>query len=254
MGRPTEIGGQARLAAAMILLIACGGCGSTKMSSTPRTGTEQLLLTSAWDDALHKIDFSPLAGVPVYLDTQYCNAVDQGWVVSSIRQSMLQQGVLLRSKPEQAQWVVEARVGAYGTNDYNWLIGVPQTTMPVAIAGLPTGTIPEIPIAKKNKQQGVAKLALFAYDRASGQVTWTSGTSLATSTAKDVYIGAVGPIQSGSIRSGPEVDGLKLPTLVDPVPSTTGETLKTGKPGDEPYHALSPAVPAAATDAESFAP
>ena len=29
---------------------------------------------------------------------------------------------------------------------------------------------PEIPIAKKNYQQGVAKMALFAYDRASGQV------------------------------------------------------------------------------------
>ena len=91
---------------------ALAGCGSTKMTSTPRTGTEQLLLTNAWDTALRKIDFSPLTGVPVYLDTQYVTAIDQGWVVSSLRQALLSQGVMLRAKPEQAQWVVEARVGA----------------------------------------------------------------------------------------------------------------------------------------------
>src|SRR3954467_4991507 len=87
------------------------GCGTVKTSGTARTATEQLLLTNAWDTALQKVDFRPLAGVPVYLDTTNASAIDQGWVVSSIRQSMLTQGVLLRQKPEQAQWVVEARVG-----------------------------------------------------------------------------------------------------------------------------------------------
>ena len=83
------------------------------------TGTEQLLLTNAWDSALAKVDFRPLTGVPVYLDTTNVAAVDQGWVVSSLHQAMLTQGVLLRTKPEQAQWIVEARVGAYGTDAYN---------------------------------------------------------------------------------------------------------------------------------------
>ncbi|MFO0952777.1 MAG: DUF6655 family protein [Isosphaeraceae bacterium] len=94
------------------------------------TATEQLLLTNAWDTALQKVDFRSMAGVPVYLDTTNVTAVDQGWVVSSLRQALLMQGVLLRQKPEQAQWVVEARVGAYGTDDYNWLVGIPQTTIP----------------------------------------------------------------------------------------------------------------------------
>src|SRR5258707_4618191 len=121
------------------------GCGTVKTTGTARSGTEQLLLTNAWDSALQRVDFRPLTGVPVYLDTANINApVDQGWIISSLRQAMLQQGVLLRAKPEQAQWIVEARVGAYGTNDYSLLIGIPQTTIPGTITGMPQGSIPEI--------------------------------------------------------------------------------------------------------------
>jgi hypothetical protein len=233
----------------LVLVVSAGGCGSTKMSNTPRTGTEQLLLTNAWDDALRKVDFRPLTGVPVYFDTQYLTAIDQGWAVSSIRQALLAQGVLLRTKPEQAQWIVEARVGAYGTDDYNLLIGIPQTTMPVAVAGLPTGTIPEIPLAKRTEQQAVAKLALYAYDRASGQVTWNSGTSLATSYAKDVFIGGLGPIQSGSIRGGTEFIGVKLPRISDPGPPSGAVS-----DADAKFTAPSMPRPASVSDQDSFVP
>jgi hypothetical protein len=208
---------RAALRDGILLILPCllAGCGTTKVSGTARTADEQLLLTNAWDDALRKVDFRPLAGVPVFLDPQYTNSpIDQGWMISSIRQAMLAQGVLLRPKAEQAQWIVEARVGTYGTNEQNLLIGISQTTFP-AVAGLPGGTIPEMPLAKRNRQQGVVKLALYAYDRASGQVTWTSGTQLATSSAKDVYVGGLGPIQSGSIRGGTEFVGVRLPTITD---------------------------------------
>ena len=187
------------------------GCGTVKTSGTARTGTEQLLLTNAWDSALQKVDFRPLTGVPVFLDTANVAAVDQGWVTSSLRQSMLTQGVLLRDKPEKAQWIVEARVGAYGTDDDNWLIGVPQMSIPTTVTGVPAGTIPEIPIIKRSNQYGVAKLALFAYDRASGQLVWNSGTMLAKSSAKDVFVPGAGPMKSGSIRDGTEYAGVKLP-------------------------------------------
>ena len=191
------------------------GCGTVKTSGTARTATEQLLLTNAWDSALQKVDFRPLAGVPVYLDTANVSAIDQGWVVSSIRQAMLTQGVLLRQKAEQAQWVVEARVGVYGTDEDSWLLGIQQTTVPPTITGLPSGTIPEIPLIKRARQKGMAKLALFGYDRNSGQLVWNSGTMLAISTAKDVQVLGVGPIQSGSVRPRTELMGVELPIPSD---------------------------------------
>jgi hypothetical protein len=194
-----------------LAVAAVPGCGTVKTSGTTRTATEQLLLTNAWDTALQKVDFRPLAGVPVYLDTSNVSAIDQGWVVSSIKQAMLTQGVLLRQKPEQAQWVVEARVGVYGTDANSWLLGIQQTTIPQTVTGMPTGTIPEIPLIKKQDQRGMAKLALFGYDRSSGQLVWNSGTMLAISNAKDVQVLGVGPIQSGSIRPRTELFGVGLP-------------------------------------------
>lgn len=230
------------------------GCGTVKTTGTARTGTEQLLLTNAWDSALAKIDFRPLTGVPVYLDTSNVSAVDQGWVVSSLRQALLTQGVLIRSKPEQAQWIVEARVGAYGTDSYNKMVGIPQTTIPPTVTGMPTGTIPEISLLRKSHQEGIAKLALFAYDRASGQLVWTSGTSMATSSAKDLYVAGVGPIQGGTIRGGTNIIGTK-----PPLPSTsTAPDNGTGSPDNRPVLPFSAAPlfrsPASASDHESFAP
>ena len=208
---PKQSKAPAWVGVAASILVMASGCGSTKVTGTSRTGTEQLLLTSAWDKALHRVDFRPLTGVPVYLDTTHVTAVDQGWVVSSLRQAMLTQGVLIRAKPEQAQYVVEAAVGAYGTDEDSVLFGIPQTTVPATVTGVPSGTIPEVTLAKRSRQQAVAKLSLFAYERAGGQLVWSSGTVLDKADTKDVYIGGFGPIKSGSISSGTEVAGIKLP-------------------------------------------
>ncbi len=218
------------------------------------TGTEQLLLTNAWDSALAKVDFRPLTGVPVYLDTTNVAAVDQGWVVSSLHQAMLTQGVLLRTKPEQAQWIVEARVGAYGTDAYSALVGLPQTTVPPTLPGVPAGTIPEVSLLKKSHQEGIAKLALFAYDRASGQLVWSSGTSMATSSAKDLYVGGVGPIQGGTIRGGTTFIGTKIPLPADALgPGAAAGEKDKDRPA-VPFAAAPIRSPASASDYESFAP
>jgi hypothetical protein len=238
-------------------LAALSGCGTVKQTGTARTGTEQILLSNAWDDALQRVDFRPLTGVPVYLDTQNLNGqLDQGWIVSSLRQAMLSQGVLLRSKPEQAQWIVEPSVGAYGTDAYNWLVGVQQMTTPVAIAGLPTGTIPEMPLIKKTDQHAVAKLSVFAYERTSGELVWRSGTQLATATAKDVYVGGVGPIQSGTIRPSSKKIGINVPIISDPFPTTAPReaTKPPSTPGEPEYPAATMPLPPSAADLKAFSP
>src|SRR5262245_44571648 len=79
------LGVPAALRLLLLLPLCTAGCGTVKTTGTTRSGTEQLLLTNAWDTALQKVDFRPLTGVPVYLDTTNINAsLDQGWIISSL--------------------------------------------------------------------------------------------------------------------------------------------------------------------------
>ncbi len=95
------------------------------MTGTPRTGTEQLLLTGTWDAALFGVDFKPLAGSRVYLDDKHISVVDKDWIISSIRRTMAEQGVLLEDKQDKAQVILEAAFGAYGTDERQRKFGLP---------------------------------------------------------------------------------------------------------------------------------
>jgi hypothetical protein len=212
----------------ILALLLVPGCGTTRTTTTARTGTEQLVLTQAWDTAVRQVDFSGLAGVPVYLEPSTIKGVDEGWITSSLRQAMLEAGALLKTKPEEATWIVEARVGAYGTDDSNFMIGVPQMTVPSLMPGVPGATVPEVALMKKSRQKGMAKLAIFAYDRKSGQLAWTSGTSQATANARDLYVGGMGPIQTGNIRRDTEFLDIKVP-LADQPPKVESGLLPPGK-------------------------
>jgi len=66
------------------LALSALGCASTKTSNTARTGTEQLLITNAVDQALDKIDFRAFRGHTVYLDDRYVECLDKQYVIASV--------------------------------------------------------------------------------------------------------------------------------------------------------------------------
>ncbi len=175
-----------------------------------RTATEQILLSNAIDEAVNGIDFQPLAGKDVFLDTERLKGVtDENYLVSSLRQHMLAQGCMLKSEKAAAQYVVEARASALGTNSHSILIGVPAVNLPnvgTAYPGVPA-SIPEIPFAKTTKQAGVAKIALFAYNRETGRPVWQSGAFPVTADAKNAWFLGLGPFQRGSIYDGTKFAG-----------------------------------------------
>src|SRR5712671_5800920 len=86
------------------------GCGTTRMTDTQRTATEQLLISNAVDKAVTQLDFRPLSGKPVFFDAQYLdNTVDKGYVTSSLRQQLLANGCVLQEDRTKATYVIEAR-------------------------------------------------------------------------------------------------------------------------------------------------
>jgi hypothetical protein len=191
-------------------MVAVAGCGTTRWSDTARTATEQLIISTAIDRAIDNIDFRPLAGKYVYLDQQYLECVDKSYVVSTLRQHMLAEGCVLTADAASADYVVEARSGAVGTEHHDVLVGIPAISVPSAgVTGMPSA-IPEIPFAKTTAQKGIAKIACFAYNRETGQAVWQSGTFPVIATAKDSWFLGTGPFQRGTIYDGTHFAGSRF--------------------------------------------
>jgi len=183
-----------------LLALLAAGCGTTRWTDTSRTATEQLLISDAIDRSVSRIDFHVLEGQTVYLDTIFLNGVvDKEYLVSTLRQHMLASGCTLKAKKEEADFVVEARAGAVGTDRHDLLYGVPSFNIPwTPVTGAPAA-VPEIALAKRTDQKGVAKVAVFAYHRSTGQPVWQSGTDMIASNAKNSWLLGMGPIQKGTI-------------------------------------------------------
>jgi hypothetical protein len=208
-----------RLACQLVVLLTLStaaapfvGCGTTRSSDTSRTATEQLLISDAIDRAVQQVNVGSLGGQTVFFDdSRLGDVVDRNYLISTLRQHLLANGCQLREKREDAEFIVEARAGAVGTDRNDLLFGVPSMNVPQIMPLQPVpAAIPEIPIAKRKDQRGIAKLAVFAYHRETGTPVWQSGLVHQESSSNDVWILGAGPFQRGTIHAGTEFAGKAL--------------------------------------------
>ncbi len=201
----------------ILLTTLCVGCGSTNS----RTATEQLLASDAVDAAIAQIDFRPLSNQTVYLETEYLKNykgigfVNAEYIISSLRQQIVTAGCLLQDTKEQADFIIEGRVGALGTDSHDIVYGLPANNLLSTASALAPNvpavpTIPEIALAKKKNETSAAKLAIFAYHRETKRRVWQSGIALARSTAKDSWFFGAGPFQKGTVYDGVKFAGSEL--------------------------------------------
>ena len=199
------------------------GCGTT----IKRVATEQLIMSDAIDRAIAQIDFNHLRGQHVYLDTQYIKPssstglVNSDYVVSSLRQQLTAAHCLIQDTAEEADIIVEPRLGTLGTDGTEIIYGIPQSgavnTAAATLSNQPFASIPEISVGKNHAQTAIAKVIVFAYDRHTREPVWQSGIAKAESNSKDTWILGAGPFQKGSIYQGTRFAGKSIPT---PIPSS----------------------------------
>lgn len=205
-----------------LIAVCAPGCGTVKS----RSATEQLIVSDAVDRAVAQIDFRPLCGQKVYLDTQFVKSVrgagfvNADYIISSLRQQMTAASCLLQEKLEDSDYVVEVRVGALGSNDQEVNYGIPASSSLTAASSLITAVpavpaIPEISFAKRNDLLAAAKIAVFAYDRRTKQAVWQSGLSKGQSTARATWLLGAGPFESGPVFGQPQFAGepIRVPLL-----------------------------------------
>ena len=194
----------------MCCLLLASGCGA----AIQRNGTEQLLLSDSIDQAIDQLDLSPLAARKVYLDTEYMKTfkgnnvfINSDYIISALRQKLTTSGCLIQATRLDADYVLEARVGALGTDSMEVTYGIPSSNgigvAATALSGVPAvPAIPEISVGKRNGVKGISKIVVFAYHRETSVPVWQSGSAIARSDARDSWFMGIGPLTRGSIYNG----------------------------------------------------
>jgi len=190
----------------LLLIVLLTGCGKT----TSQSATEQLLTSNAVDRVVAQIDFTALSNQRVYFDDSYiknikgAGFVNSEYIISSLRQQIMAAGCRLEEKKEDADYIVEARVGALGSDLHEVNYGIPANNLlnsatALAPAAPQVPAIPEISLAKKEHHVGAAKIGVFAYHRETREPVWQAGVKSERSRSKEAWFLGVGPYQSGTI-------------------------------------------------------
>lgn len=146
-----------RVIVAATLLLSLSGCVTERKTDTPRTATEELLISTAADRAADALSKWIPTHTKLFIDTSNFDATDGKYAIGAIRDALLRRNASLVDKASDAAVVVELRSGALATNDHELLIGIPSFSLPIPFAG--SITTPKIALYDRATQLGVAKFA-----------------------------------------------------------------------------------------------
>lgn len=212
-----------RIFSLLLIAVLCTGCASMKESDTSRTGLEQLLISSAVDESLNKVDFSPVSGAKVFLKADYLEAVDKNYVLMSMRSRLLSHDCMLVDKADEADVVMEVASGGIGTDRTDLIVGSPE--IPLGLMG----SVPKINVYERKRAMGTAKLCVVATDTKTKRPVINTGYTLARSDHQHWTAFGAGPVLSGSVAKQLETHTgrsesmmpTSIPTRVSSVPIET---------------------------------
>lgn len=165
-----------RFVSLITLMLVLTGCSTPRITDTPRSHTEELLLSTATDNAVRWFNLASFAGKRVKVDFSNLKSVDQEYVKSIMLTRFGSFGILIiqDDKDKNIEYIIEVSCGGLATNSSNWLLGIPAITVPIPLAG-PVQT-PEVAAFKVISQDAVGKFGFRVYNAKTGeQVTSQTG-------------------------------------------------------------------------------
>ena len=150
------------------LAVSLTACSFPRETEPERTATEQLLFSTAMDRVGAALALEMNKETKVYVEEKYAEGTDAKYLIATIRDRVLRAGGRLVPARAAADLVLEPRIGAASVDRKTFLFGIPSFNLPVPLAGpLP---FPELALFKRDRQQGVVKLAMASYDAKTGKL------------------------------------------------------------------------------------
>lgn len=197
-----------------------GGCATIRTTDTPRTATEQFLVSAAAIEAVGQLAVEPLRGYNLFVDTTYligptgqgaddnlllvgAASEDKLFLVGEVRNRLLVAGARLTEDRATADVIVELRTGALGVDRLEYLLGIPavggsNTTTDAGGYDIPV-VIPELAIYKNLRQRGYASVGLVARWRETGELVTSTGPAVGRTRRQDYWFFGIGPTTRGDI-------------------------------------------------------
>jgi hypothetical protein len=186
----------------LISLLAVQGCAASRVSDPARSATELFLLNGATSEAVAQLSADALRDRLVWVDVQYLtNAretpVELSFLIADLRAKLLQSGVRLVEKREEAEIILEVRSGGVSVDRLEFILGIPAASIPF-VGDVPV-TTPEFALLKSSRQNGFASIAFVAYVAKTGELIATSGPFVGRTKREDFWIFGTGPRTVGDI-------------------------------------------------------
>ena len=148
--------------AVLMCVLSLSGCSATYESTkTPRTPTEQLLLTQSLQRTLIDALLPIPPGQSVAVETVGLTA-DQAFVTAFVEKWLSREGFNL-PKDGKESLIARVTLDAFGTLQDVTLIGVPQITLALL-------AIPELAFYKVQKQLGMTRLSIDFIEKKTGRL------------------------------------------------------------------------------------
>jgi hypothetical protein len=165
-------------AAALTAMLGLVGCTTDRLTEPSQTATEQLLISTAVDHAVDQLNPMIPSGTKIFVDAQFFDmapgdaALYSKYAIASVRDRLLRLGARLVDDRKTADMVAELRTGGQSIDHHDFLVGLPAIPVPIPLVG--TMTTPKLALYERNRQTGIAKLAVTAYGQ-DGALTVSTG-------------------------------------------------------------------------------
>ncbi len=195
------------------LLLNTGCLGTIRDTTTARTATEILLVSTAAERAVKEFDNGEkeLSGKKVWIDDHLFESIDKAYALSAARNFVSEHGgILVGGATEKyvavdgkeyerpaADRVLEIRNGTLGIKDSGSGFGIPA--IPFAAPSMPVGaTLGPLYLFYKSRQEGWAKFQFWIYDTKQKTYVAKSKDLWGHSYYNKWWIFAIGPFDSGN--------------------------------------------------------
>ncbi|MDP4795558.1 MAG: hypothetical protein NWR87_01475 [Rhodospirillales bacterium] len=148
------------------LAVSLAACSFARETQPDHSATEQLLFSAAMDRVGAALALEIPKDSKVFVEDKYAEGTDSKYLVATIRDRVLRSGGMMAATRDGADLVLEPRIGASSIDRKTFLFGIPGFPIPIPLVG--PLQFPELALFKRDRQQGVVKLAITSYDAKTG--------------------------------------------------------------------------------------